>query len=104
MKKKKVPLLLALMGGAIGKKYVVKHYRDAVVVTRFPDMSGIVATIHQRKCRNLFKEAVAWAKQVMADPLAKQAYQKKLQPKDRLFNRLVKEYILAAREGMAGKR
>lgn len=65
--KKQLPFSLTLIRGAIGKEFVIKHYKDGAVRTRYPDMSGIVATPRQRKCRNLFKEAVAYAKEVIAD-------------------------------------
>ena len=96
MKKIQVSFLMRRIQGAIGKKFVVKHYRKGVVVTRFPDMTKIVASPHQRKCRDAFREAVVWAKKVMADPVTKQAYQRKLKAKRRLFNRLIKEYMVEA--------
>ena len=96
MKKNQVGFLHRLIRGAIGKKYVIKHYRYGVIMTRFPDMTRIIASGKQRKCRNLFREAVAFAMSVMADPVQKEAYKKKLKVRYRLFNRLIKEYMTAA--------
>lgn len=41
-------------------------------------MTRSIASAKHRKCRNLFKEAVEYAKQVIADPEAKAAWQKNL--------------------------
>ena len=83
---------------AIGKKHVLKQYSEnMVVITRRPDMSHIIATTKQRECRDLFKEAVAHAKLVMADPLQKSAWQKRIAQKNRVFISIVKEYMLEAK-------
>ena len=100
MKRKKIPLLLTMIRGAIGKEFVIKHYRYGVVKTKFPDMTKIIASAGQRKCRNLFKEAVAYTKTVIADPVKKKEWEKKVKIKYRVFNRVIKEYMLAAKKAM----
>ena len=77
--RQELPFSLCLVWGAIGKEYVIKHYRYGVIKTRYPDMTRIVASKKQRGCRNLFREAVAFAKTIIADPVKKQEWQKKLQ-------------------------
>jgi hypothetical protein len=67
---------------------VVKHYRGKkkrrkVVVTRYPDMSGIVDSEKQRERRNLFREAVVYAKWVICDEERKKAFRKTLPRKRR---------------------
>jgi hypothetical protein len=77
-----VPHELFNIQGAIGKDYVVKDYKARTlpngkrtkrrkVVTKFPDMSGIIATADQRGCRNLFKEAQAFASRVVSNEALK---------------------------------
>jgi hypothetical protein len=77
---KQVPrLLLSIIQGSIGQKFVVKHYKGRkIVITRFPDMSGIVASEQQRERRDLFKEAVVYAKWIIADEDRKKAFRKSL--------------------------
>ena len=41
-------------------------------------MTNIIATAKQKKQRNLFKEAVAYAKAVIADPTRNVAWQNRL--------------------------
>jgi hypothetical protein len=71
--------------GAIGTLYVVKHYKERrlpngkriparIVITKFPDMSKIIASSLQKDCRTHFHKAVAFAKEVIADTDLKQAW------------------------------
>ncbi|MEO8772320.1 MAG: hypothetical protein ABI402_19635 [Ferruginibacter sp.] len=53
--KKELPFSLMLIRRAIGKEFMIKHYKDGAVKTKYPDMWDILATVHQRKCRNLFQ-------------------------------------------------
>lgn len=39
-----------MVQGAIGKKYVIKHYKHGIVKTKYPDMTAIVASEKQRAC------------------------------------------------------
>lgn len=79
-------LLLGMIRGAIGKCYVVKHYgankkkkrKKRIVVTRYPDMSGVVASEKQRERRELFREAVVYAQWVIADKERKKAFRQTL--------------------------
>ena len=100
MKKQKQPirLLFTWIRGAVGKDFVIKHYKYGVVKTKFPDMTRIIASAQQRKCRNLFKEAVAYAKIVYADPAKRKEWAKKTRKKHRIFNYIIKQYMLAAKE------
>ncbi len=97
MKRQKLPLSLRLVRGAIGKKMVIKHYAWGIIKTKFPDMTKIIASVPQRRCRNLFKDAVAFAKAINADQALKKSWQQKLQVKLRLFNALVKHYMVMAK-------
>jgi hypothetical protein len=82
---KKIPRLLLLMiRGAVGKSFVVKHYRGGrIVVTRFPDMSKVMASGKQRVRRDLFREAVVYAQWIIGDEERKQAFRKTLPRKKR---------------------
>ncbi|MEO6671091.1 MAG: hypothetical protein ABIN36_16535 [Ferruginibacter sp.] len=101
--KKQLPFSLTLIRGAIGKEFVIKHYKDGAVQTRYPDMSGIVATPRQRKCRNLFKEAVAYAKEVIADAERKTYWQKKLRKRNAVYNAAIKEFMLREKKAKEKK-
>ncbi|MEO8853729.1 MAG: hypothetical protein ABI359_08120 [Ginsengibacter sp.] len=91
MKKQSFPA--CCISGAIGKKIVFKQYRNGTVITRYPDMTRIVASGEQRECRNLFKDAVAFAKEIVNDPVKKKIYAKKIKKGDSVYHFAIKEYI-----------
>src|SRR5206468_12845643 len=76
--KHNLPLSLRIVRGAIGKEFVIKHYKYGVIRTKYPDMTRIVASMEQRKCRDLFKEAVAYAKVIISDPEGKRKWQNRI--------------------------
>ena len=80
--------------GAIGKEYVIKQYTYGAGRTKYPDMSRIIASTRQRKCRNVFKEAVRYAKSVIANPALKAQWQKRLRKHNSVYNVAIKEYML----------
>ncbi|MCU7549010.1 hypothetical protein OCK74_07775 [Chitinophagaceae bacterium LB-8] len=84
-------LLLGIIRGSIGKCFVVKHYRankkkkwkKRIVITKYPDMSGVVASEKQRVRRDLFREAVVYAQWILSDAERKEAFRKTLPRKKR---------------------
>ena len=84
--------------GAIGKQVVHKQYKRGEVVSKYPDMSKIVASSGQRGCRDLFKEAVAYARDINNDPEKKKAYQENIRKNRSVFNAAVSEYMKRAKQ------
>jgi hypothetical protein len=93
MNGKKLPLSHQIIRGAIGKKFVIRHYAHGIVQSKFPDMKEIIATEAQRNCRNNFKIAVSFAKAILQDPSMKRKWEHKLKVKRRLFNAILKYYL-----------
>jgi len=91
-------LLLGMIQGAIGKQYVIKHYGKNRVISNYPDMTNFKASELQKPCRNLFREAVAYAKTVIADPVQKAALQKKIRRTNGVYNEAIKRYMLKAKK------
>jgi dimeric dUTPase (all-alpha-NTP-PPase superfamily) len=75
------------------KQIVYKQYKGGQVVTKFADMSNIIASASQRNCRNLFKEAVAFARAINNDPEKKKAYLGKTAKNKSVFNAAIVEYM-----------
>ena len=92
-----VPLHLTMVRGGFKNHFVIKHYKYGVIKTRWPDMSRIIASVQQRKCRNLFREAVAYAKMVIADPVRKAEWQRRIKRPNGVYNKAIKQYILEAK-------
>ena len=93
MKKKAIPFPLSMLQGSIGKKFVIKQTKNGPVLSKFPEMNKVVPSTKQVKQRNYFKEAVAYAKSIYADPVQKAKWEKKLGKEGRLFNRLMLVYL-----------
>ena len=93
-----LPYRLRWAQGAIGKRFVIKHYKNRRVITKFPDMTRIIASKGQRKCRDLFKEAVAYALSIVRNKEKKEEWRKKLRKKPGdVYNALIKAYMLEAK-------
>ena len=88
-----IPFHLSLVRGGIGKNYVVKHYRKKIVITKFPDMTGIIASKGQKKCRKVFKDAVAYAKAIIYNDEQKKMLLERVGSGRNLFNAAIKEYM-----------
>ena len=98
MKNNRIPKHLRTIRGGFKGHFVIKHYKGGhIVMTKFPDMSGIIASIQQRRCRNLFAKAVKYAKSVIADPELKAAWQKKIRRRNGVYNKAIKAFMLKER-------
>lgn len=85
--------LLKNISGQVGKQLVFKQYADKTVVTKYPDMSRVEASPGQKNNRSLFKEAVAYAREINADPHLKQQYTKKTRAGESVYHYAFKEYL-----------
>jgi hypothetical protein len=94
--KEPLPFLLQFARGAIGKEFVIKRsrYKGCRIKTKYPDMTRIVSSMAQRKCRDLFREAVLYAKEVIADTERKRQWQKRIRRRNGVYNEAVKYYML----------
>ncbi|HEY0751866.1 MAG TPA: hypothetical protein VGD26_11965 [Chitinophagaceae bacterium] len=95
---KKLPFIYRMIRGAIGKRFVIKHYKYGIVKTRYPDMSRIVPSEAQRMRRRLFKRAVVYAQKVYANPALKEEKRRMLRRPKRLFQALMKDWFRQQKE------
>lgn len=98
MKRKRLPLRYRMIRGAIGKRFVIKHYSYGVVMTRYPDMKNIIPSEAQKMSRRLFRKAVKYAQSIYADPLRKEQNRRMLRRPKRLFQALMKEWFNKRKE------
>ncbi len=87
--------------GQLGKQLVFKKYKDMTVVTKMPDMSGVIPSPLQLAYKKEFKAAVAYARTINRDPEKKRAYASKLKPGKSVFNACIKEYMTMIRGNIA---
>lgn len=85
-------LLLAGLRGRVGD-IVIKQYRYGTVVTKLPDMSKVKTTKLQKKKRKRFKEAVAYAKQILADPEKKAIYKTRIKKGKTIYHSAISEFL-----------
>jgi nitrate reductase alpha subunit len=81
-----------VLKGQLNKQLVFKKYRYGNVVTKYPDMSKAGCSAEQRSQRTRFQQAVAWAKETLADPEKKKYYQK-LRGKGSAWNKALKDFL-----------
>jgi hypothetical protein len=81
------------ISGQLGKQLVFKHYSDRTVISQYPDMSGVKPSRKQKITRNLFKEAVAYAKKIIRNRELKKKYLEKVQPGQSVYHYAVREYM-----------
>lgn len=86
-------ILLASLRGAIGKEIVIKQYGKKTVITKYPDMSKVKPTRHQKKGRKLFGEAVAFARSVLNNPKLKEQYESKKKKRQTVYHFAIQEYL-----------
>jgi hypothetical protein len=84
--------ILEGLRGKIGD-IVVKQYRYGTVVTKVPDMSNVKSTRLQKKKRKKFKEAVAFALKILADPKAKAAFEAKLKRGKTVYHTAISQFL-----------
>ena len=101
MKRRKLAIFFANIRGSIGKSIVVRHTPWGVIVQRYPDMSRIRPTTAQKNCRGHFRDAVAWAKQVIDDPQMKKEWQKKLRRSNGVYNAAISFYMKKGKQFIA---
>ena len=75
-----------ITGGSIEDIVVLKRYRTKDVLTAFPDMSNVVFSLRQLEAQKRFKEAVAFAKRVCADPGEKAKYKALAKPGQKVYH------------------
>ena len=79
--------------GRLGKEIVLKQYKDKTVVSRYPDMTKVKASALQRQQRQLFKEAMQFARLISSSPELRALYRQELQAGESVFHSAKKEYL-----------
>ena len=85
-------ILLSSASGKIGD-IVIKQYKYGTVITKLPDMSKVKPTRAQKKKRNKFADAVAYAKTVIADPKLKAKMKKKAKKGSTVYHTAIKAFM-----------
>jgi hypothetical protein len=84
------------LSGRVGD-LVFRTVGNRQVVSHRPRKSKIKRSKKQKESTKLFSEAVVYAKSVMADPVKRTQYEKKLEKGQTVFTAVVSEYMKKAR-------
>ena len=95
---KRLPFKYRIISGAIGKRFVIKHYSYGIIMTRYPNMKNIIPSQAQKMRRRLFRKAVKYAQSIYANPALKEEKRRMLRKPKRLFQALMKEWFKKRQE------
>ena len=73
---------------------IIKQYAGKTVVSKYPDMSNIVASGPQREKRNRFAEAVAYAKTINNSPILRMDFIKRNGEVRSVYQSALKEFLM----------
>ena len=91
--KQRLPFIYRMIRGAIGKRFVIKHYSYGIVKTKYPDMKDILPSEAQKMRRRFFRQAVKYAQAIYANPELKEKKRRMMRKPKRLFQALMKEWF-----------
>ena len=72
---------------------VIKKYGDKTVVSKYPDMSNIIASGAQRDKRNRFAEAVCYAKTINSSKILRNDFLKRVGEVKSVYQSALKEFL-----------
>ena len=78
--------------GSLGKEIVFKKYNDKIVVSKYPDMSGIKPSAKQVESRKRMKAATAYALSIFHNPQLRKKYEKKMKAGENGYHTAIKEW------------
>jgi len=85
-------IILQGVSGGVEKKILLKQYGSKTILTTFPDRSKVKITQTQRIHNNRFREAMAYARAQMADPVAKAEYKAKTRDMQKPHNLAIADF------------
>jgi hypothetical protein len=90
---KKKGSILSGISGKIGKEFIVRQTKSGPVLVTYNDMSHVKHSALQKHHQSRFKDAIAFAKQVMADKILREEYTRKAKAGQTAFNCAVSEFM-----------
>lgn len=90
-------LLLENISGKLGNEFVIKNYSGKIVIARLPRKYKRRTTELTELYADRFKAAIKYAQAALPDAKLKGTYKKKLKPGERLYNYLIRQYMMEER-------
>lgn len=73
------------------KEFVVKTRMGQTFLAKYPDMSNVVPSAAQLEEKSRFAAAVAYAREIVGDPVRKENY--KAHPGSTVYHSAIKDYL-----------
>ena len=86
-------ILHSFIRGAIGKEYVVRRYGNKHIISKYPNRSHVKPTRREEENRMRFKDAIEFAKKVMADESLTQEIKKLTSCGNYIYTAAIKYYF-----------
>ncbi len=84
------------LSGKVNGQLLYKAYSYGTVVTKMPDRSKVVLSDKQKSYNRNFRSAVAYAKEVINDPVKRAEYESKLQEGKTVYHTAIAEFLRKA--------
>ncbi len=81
------------LSGKINGQLLFKQYSYGTVVTKIPDRSRVILSEKQKSCNSTFRQAVAYARTVLNDPLKKAEYELGLTDGKTVYHTAIAEFL-----------
>lgn len=73
------------------KQFIVKKRKGRAFIAKCPDMSNVVPSTSQLQEKSRFRDAVAYARSIINDPVKKSNY--KQHPGSTVYHSAIKDYL-----------
>lgn len=90
--------ILKDVSGKIGA-LLIKQYKNKIVISKLPDMSGVEPSALQQKNQSIFAEASKYATAIKNNPVIKKQYEKKIKNGQDVFHYAIQEYYRKLNKG-----
>jgi len=84
--------LIEGLSGRVGG-LVFKSFKSGTIITSLADRSKVKLSANQKKANSKFKEAVAYAQDVLADPKKSSRYKARLKEGKSIYHTALSEYL-----------
>lgn len=86
-------LLLQNFSGQLGKQFVVKQYKNKIVISAYPNIKKKKPTALASLYQSRFNDAVKYTRTILQNPELKAEYAAKLEPGQRVCDYLMSAYL-----------
>lgn len=99
MARQKLNVVTYGLSGKVNGQLLFKQYSYGTVVTKIPDRSQVILSEKQKSCNRTFRQAVAYARTVLSDPIKKAEYESGLKDGRTVYHTAIAEFLSGKNKG-----